>query len=88
MFREYYKQPDLTAEAVDAEGFFHTGDIGELCGRGALRIIDRKKNIFKLSQGARGSVCVCVCVVWGRVWCVQGCSAPCAHAHAHARHAG
>ena len=51
LFDGYYKREDLTSEAVDADGWFHTGDVGEIQPNGALKIIDRKKNIFKLSQG-------------------------------------
>ena len=51
----YYHRPDLTAEAVDDEGFLHTGDVGEfvegLDGLRFLRITDRKKEIFKTSGG-------------------------------------
>jgi hypothetical protein len=52
LFAGYYKDEGKTAEALQ-DGWFATGDIGELTPAGALRIIDRRKNIFKLSQGAR-----------------------------------
>jgi len=46
----YYKDPEKTKEAIDEEGFFHTGDIGKI-ENGVLWITDRKKEIFKLSTG-------------------------------------
>ncbi|MCX6294970.1 MAG: long-chain fatty acid--CoA ligase [Bacteroidetes bacterium] len=47
----YFNRPDATAEAIDAEGWFHTGDIGILEDNRFLKITDRKKEIFKTSGG-------------------------------------
>lgn len=47
----YYKDPEQTAQVIDADGFLHTGDIGLLQDGKYLKITDRKKEIFKLSNG-------------------------------------
>lgn len=47
----YYKDDEKTKEVIDKEGWFHTGDIGEIHEHNILKITDRKKEIFKLSTG-------------------------------------
>lgn len=47
----YYKNPEATTEAIDSEGWFHTGDIGDFVEGKFLRITDRKKEMFKTSGG-------------------------------------
>ncbi len=51
VMKGYYKAPELTAEVIDEEGWFHTGDIGILEEGKFLKITDRKKEMFKLSGG-------------------------------------
>jgi len=48
----YYKRPDATAEAIDGEGYFHTGDAGIFDNDGHLRIIDRAADVGKMKNGA------------------------------------
>jgi long-chain acyl-CoA synthetase len=51
LLKEYYKRPDATAESIDADGFFHTGDAGFLDASGQLKIIDRAKDVGRLATG-------------------------------------
>lgn len=51
VMKGYYKAPDLTAEVIDEDGWFHTGDIGVLEAGKYLKITDRKKEMFKMSGG-------------------------------------
>lgn len=47
----YHNQPEATAEVIDADGWFHTGDIGRIDDRGFVYVTDRKKDFFKTSGG-------------------------------------
>jgi long-chain acyl-CoA synthetase len=52
LLKEYYKRADATAESIDAEGYFHTGDAGLIDDSGQLKIIDRAKDVGRMSGGA------------------------------------
>jgi long-chain acyl-CoA synthetase len=51
MLKEYYKRPDATAEVIDADGYFHTGDAGMFDSEGHLKIIDRAADVGRMSCG-------------------------------------
>jgi long-chain acyl-CoA synthetase len=55
VFRGYHRNPEATAEAVDAEGWLHTGDAGYLDDKGHLVVIDRQKDVLTTADGVRFS---------------------------------
>ncbi len=53
VFKGYWKKPEQTKEAIDKDGWFHTGDLGKIDEKGRLAIVGRKKEIFVMSTGKK-----------------------------------
>jgi long-chain acyl-CoA synthetase len=53
VMKGYWNRPEASGEAIDGEGWYHTGDVGAIDAQGYLRIVDRKKEIFALATGKK-----------------------------------
>ena len=51
MISRYHRDPENTKKSIDEDGWFHTGDIAAIDNAGRVKIVDRIKNVMKLSQG-------------------------------------
>jgi long-chain acyl-CoA synthetase len=76
VFSGYFKEPEKTAEALDAEGWLHTGDIGQLDDDGYLRIVDRKKELIITAGGKNVSPSNLEALLKGMPLCAIGDDKP------------
>ncbi len=73
IMRGYHNRPEETAATVDANGWLHTGDIGQLDADGYLRIVARRKELFKTSTGEMVSPLPIECALGGSEWVEMAC---------------
>ena len=75
LFPGYYKRPDVTAEMIDTDGYYHTGDIVAETAPDRLVYLDRRNNVLKLSQGEFVTVskfeAVSATAAVGQIYCTQ-----------------